>query len=271
MVKDKTIAIFWLLVLTFFWGLTFPVQKNILTENVSPFVYNAVRFWIATVLSFIFFRIGDFKYGAILGIVLSIAYATQTWGLTLTTSTKSGFITSLYIVLIPIFSFLIEREKPKKIHLLGFFAALIGNYLLTDNLQGFNFGDFLTAICALMYAIHVVFVTDFSKKVEYTKLLTPQFLTVAIVNSFLGINGSWNIGLPAVGVALWTAVTATILALIIQLKYQKVVGSNTAGLIFVGEPLFAMILSMLILGDTLNTKQIWGIVIIILSLLSANF
>jgi drug/metabolite transporter (DMT)-like permease len=268
--KDKVIATFWLLVLTFLWGLTFPIQKVVMEEEISPFFYNAVRFWIATFLSALMFRESDWKRGSILGIVMAIAYATQTWGLTITTSTKSGFITSLYIVIVPFFSYILEREKVKLLQAIGFLGALIGMYLLSGGIDGYNFGDFLTTICGVMYALHVVLITRFSKKTSEYSLLTPQFFTVAIINTFLNLfypKSPWIFSYSALFVATFTAITATIAAIIIQAKYQKVVGSNVSALIFVGEPLFALILSILILTERLNLIQSIGMTFMLVSII----
>lgn len=269
--REKITASFWLLILTFLWGLTFPVQKVILTETVSPFLYNAIRFWIATFLSALLFKKSDWKRGVILGIVMATAYATQTWGLTITSSTKSGFITSLYIVIIPFFSFLIEKERIKTLQIIGFAGALVGMYLLSSGgLTGFNFGDFLTTICGVMYALHVVLITHYSKETDELSLLTPQFFTVALLNTVFNIfykPSNWAFSLPALGVATFTAITATILAIIIQAKYQKVVGSNISALIFAGEPLFAMLLSMLILHERITSIQGIGILLMMFSII----
>ncbi|WP_448374332.1 DMT family transporter [Fervidobacterium sp.] len=268
--KDKAIAIFWLLVLTFLWGLTFPIQKLILVEEVSPFLYNAVRFWIATFLSALIFKKSDWKRGIILGIVMALAYATQTWGLTITTSTKSGFITSLYIVIVPFFSYVIELERIKTLQVVGFVGALIGMYLLSGGIHGYNFGDFLTTICGVMYALHVVLITKFSKQTDEYSLLTPQFFTVALLNTIFNLfysKQAWNFSYNALFVAAFTAVTATIVAIVIQAKYQKVVGSNVSALIFVGEPLFAMILSIIILNERVNLTQSIGMVLMLLSII----
>ncbi|MFN3692074.1 MAG: DMT family transporter [Fervidobacterium sp.] len=272
--RKKFIAIFWLLFLTFLWGLTFPIQKMILTENISPFLYNAIRFWIATFLSALVFRKSDWKRGIILGIVMASAYATQTWGLTITSSTKSGFITSLYIVIVPFFSFLIEKERVRILQIFGFVGALIGMYILSSGgLTGFNFGDLLTTICGIMYALHVVLITHYSKETNEYSLLTPQFFTVALLNTIFNVfykfsnTSKWAFSLLALGVATFTAVTATILAIIIQAKYQKVVGSNISALIFVGEPLFAMVLSIVMLGEHVTFVQSIGAVLMIISII----
>ncbi|MEJ5257039.1 MAG: DMT family transporter [Fervidobacterium sp.] len=272
--KKKFIATFWLLFLTFLWGLTFPIQKLILTEEVSPFLYNAIRFWIATFLSAIIFKNSDWKRGFILGIVMALAYATQTWGLTITTSTKSGFITSLYIVIVPFFAYVLEREKIKLLQAVGFVGALVGMYLLSGGISGYNFGDFLTTICGIMYALHVVLITKFSRQVSEYALLTPQFFTVALLNTIFNFfhagsnQSSWTFSLNALFVAGFTAVTATIAAIIIQAKYQKVVGNNVSALIFVGEPIFAMLLSMLILKESLTFTQIFGVILMIMSIIA---
>ncbi|WP_372588997.1 DMT family transporter [Fervidobacterium pennivorans subsp. shakshaketiis] len=270
--KDKFIAIFWLLVLTFLWGLTFPIQKLVLNEEISPFLYNAIRFWIATFLSALVFGKSDWIRGTVLGVVMAIAYATQTWGLTITTSTKSGFITSLYIVIVPFFSYIIELEKVRKLQVLGFLGALIGMYLLSGGISGYNFGDFLTTICGIMYALHVVLITKFSRQVNEYSLLTPQFFTVALLNTLFNVfyhgNGNkWSFSVTAIFVATFTAITATIVAIIIQAKYQKVVGSNVSALIFVGEPLFAMVLSVLILKEHLTNSQIIGGLLMVASII----
>lgn len=267
--NKKWIAVSNLLLVTVIWGLTFPIQKLILPE-ISPFVYNAIRFWIASFLSLIFFGKGN-KYGFILGIILGFAYATQTWGLSITSSSKSGFITAFYIVLIPIFSYFIEKEKPNIFQISGFFIAMLGEYFLSGGIHNFNFGDFLTFICAILYALHVVLVTHYSKKTEEKHLLTSQFLTVAIINSLLGITSSWNVSINVLCVAIFTAVFATIYALIAQTKYQKIVGSNTSALIFVGEPLFATIFSILILSEVLTKFQIIGVILTTFALILAVF
>ncbi|MBB6062025.1 drug/metabolite transporter (DMT)-like permease [Thermosipho japonicus] len=261
----KIVAIVNLLLVTLIWGLTFPIQKMVLVD-ISPFAYNAIRFWIATLLSFFVFGKGN-KYGLILGVVLGVSYAAQTWGLTLTTSSKSGFITAFYIVLIPIFSYFIEKEKPTKVQIFSFLIAMIGEYLLSGGINSINFGDVLTFFCAILYALHVVLVTEFSKKSPEKDLLTSQFLMVAVLNSLFGLNQSWKIDVKIFSVALFTAIFATIYALIAQAKYQKVVGSNTSALIFVGEPVFATIFSIILLSERLDMLQIFGVVLTMFALM----
>ncbi|MBT1248196.1 MULTISPECIES: DMT family transporter [unclassified Thermosipho (in: thermotogales)] len=261
----RVVAIINLLIVTLIWGLTFPIQKMIL-PNISPFAYNAIRFWIATLLSYFIFGRGN-KYGIILGVVLGISYATQTWGLSITTSSKSGFITAFYIMLIPVFSYYIEKKKPSKIQVFSFLIAIVGEYLLSGGINSINIGDILTFFCAIFYALHVVLVTHYSKKSNEKDLLTSQFFMVALLNTLFGIKGTWNFSLNVLSVALFTAVFATIYALIAQAKYQKIVGSNTAALIFVGEPIFTTLFSILLLSEKLSLMQVFGMILTLLALI----
>src|SRR6056297_2487748 len=122
-------AVLFLIFVTLMWGTTFPLQKFILV-GYSPFVFNAMRFWLAALFSLLFTRKHIYKEAVILGLVFGAAYLTQTWGITLTTASKSGFLTSLYIVIVPFFAFLIEKEKVNGLQKLAFPFAIIGSYLM---------------------------------------------------------------------------------------------------------------------------------------------
>ena len=246
-----------LLLVTAIWGSTFPVQKLVIGD-VSPLAYNSVRFAMASVVAFLLWGKGEWKRGSLLGIILALSYASQTAGLKLTTASKNGFFTSLYIVLVPFVSWIIERVKPRYNHIIGAVLAFFGSYLLSGGVEGFNLGDFLSTLCGIGFAFHVVLITKFSREVKETDLLTPQFLITAALNGLLALNASWYMPFGTIGAALYTALFATVLGIWMQVKYQKEVGSNTAAMIFTGEPVFAMLFSALILGETFTQNQIIG-------------
>ncbi|PLV60106.1 DMT family transporter [Thermotoga sp. KOL6] len=263
-------AILSLLFVTFIWGATFPLQKVAL-EGVSPTFYIALRFFIAAFLSLLFFGKGNFKYGIILGIVLGVAYTTQTWGLILTTSTKSGFITSLYIVFVPVFAYFLEKEIPTLFQIFSFLIGTSGLYLISGGIGNFNLGDLLTVFCAVSFALHLVLVTKFSRLVSEKDLLFPQFLAVSIFGLILNIFfKNWKITPAATGSALFTAVFATILAIYLQAKYQKKIGNNVSALVFLGEPVFSAVLSYFILGETMSRKQFFGSFLLLTSILFSS-
>ncbi|MCD6551649.1 DMT family transporter [Thermotoga sp.] len=263
-------ALFSLLFVTFIWGATFPLQKIALV-GVSPTFYIAIRFIIASALSYLLFGKGSFRYGVILGAVLGVAYTTQTWGLTLTTSTKSGFITSLYIVFVPIFAYFIEKEVPTLSQIVSFFVGSMGLYMISGRIDELNLGDLLTVFCAVGFALHVVLITRFSKRVDEKDLLFPQFLVVAIFNLILSLFfRNWRFNFFAFGSALFTAAFATMLAIYLQAKYQKVLGNNISALVFLGEPVFAAILSYLVLKETLSPRQLTGSFFLLASILLSS-
>ncbi|AEX86113.1 putative permease, DMT superfamily [Marinitoga piezophila KA3] len=262
-------AYFLLLFVTFIWGSTFPLIKMTVGEN-DVYIFLTLRFAIASLLSFLIWKKQNFKYGMIIGIFIALGYITQTIGLTLTTASKSGFITSLYIIMVPFFSYLVEKEKAHLNHIIALPFAITGSYLLSGGISGFNFGDFLTLLCAIFFALSMVYITKYSKIEKETSLLGYQFLFVAVLNGALSLTKPIHITLPMIGTALFTAVLATIFATLVQLKYQKVVSTNTTAFIFIGEPIFAMLSSFIILHERMTSTQIIGGIILIIALVIAS-
>ncbi|GAB6189094.1 DMT family transporter [Marinitoga arctica] len=262
-------AYFLLILVTFVWGSTFPLVKVTVGSD-DVYIFLTIRFAIASLLSFAIWKKQNFKYGVIIGLFIALGFITQTIGLTLTTASKSGFITSLYIILTPLFSYLVEKEKPHINHLIALPLAAIGSYYLSGGIHGINLGDILTFICAVAFALSMVYITKYSKIVEETSLLGYQFMIVAVLNGILAFTKPINITLPMVGTAIFTAVFASTIATLIQLKYQKVVSTNTTAFIFVGEPIFAMISAYIFLGEKMTTQQIIGALILLSALIIAS-
>jgi len=267
--RTHVLAVIHLVIITAIWGITFPLQKLVL-QSVSPFVYNAVRFWMASLIAHFVFGKGRLKYGVILGVVLALSYASQTWGLSITHATKSGFITSLYIVVIPVFAYFLENEKPSFMQTLSFFLAFVGLYLISGGVKGFNVGDLLTIGCAVGFALHVVLITKFSKSFEEKDLVFSQCLMVAILNTTFGLSDTWRLSGYTLIIALFAAFFATVYALWIQLKYQKKLGNNLTAMIYLCEPIFAALFSWLILGEHLSFVQFMGCSLMILAIFMSS-
>ncbi len=252
------------------------MQKAIL-EDLSPAFYNSLRFFIAimVLLLFPFFRKrlkadGLFK-GIILGLFLSGGYLFQTWGLRYTSASKSGFITALYVGLVAVLSPLIEKKMPRAIQVTALLISLLGLYLITNPGGGLNVGDLLTAFCALCFALHVVLITHFTFEStgDELSMLLPQLVVVAVINAaFIPIIPGEVFLTPAiVFTALFTAVFATIYAVTAQLKYQRFVGSVGASLVYVGEPAFAFLFAMLLLGEMVAIIEGLGLIVMGLGIL----
>lgn len=262
-------AIAYLLLVTLIWGTTFPLQKFFLVD-ISPFVFNAIRFWLAALFSLFFTKKHVFKEAFLLGLVFGTAYLTQTWGITLTTASKSGFLTSLYIVIVPLFAFLMEGEKVNGYQKIGFPFAVIGSYLMAGGISGLNAGDLLNIACGIFFALHVVMITKASRKIDEMSLLTWQFATAAMINTIAGIGGNWILPPSVFSVAIYLALFPTLLAVIIQLKYQRKVGNNITALIFVGEPIFSALFAVLFIGEKMTLMQTIGASMLIAAILFAS-
>ncbi|WP_456398954.1 DMT family transporter [Mesoaciditoga sp.] len=274
-IKSKSTLM--LSVLVTIWGATFPFEKMVLA-HLSPFTLNFYRFLLADLfILFLFFpKIkSDLKFvwkeGTLLGTFISVAYILQTWGLTYTTSSKSGFITALYIVLIPFFSLAIEKTRLNFSVFFSLGMATLGIYLseMNGNTFRLNTGDLMTIGCAIAFAIHVVLTTGITRKLEekYIALTFFQmgFITLANLPFYIvNFSGdSWH--LNDVTLILFISFFASFLALIMQMKYQKNVDTVPSAFIYAGEPISAAIFSYLLLKDHFSKVQIVGFSLIIIS------
>jgi drug/metabolite transporter (DMT)-like permease len=155
-----------LLFVAIVWGTTFVLVENAISF-LPPFLFNGVRFFLASTSLFIillFFYPNQLKSlnwkmiaaGVILGVWLFSGYLFQTVGLLYTTSSKAGFITGLSVVLVPLFSYFILKQKVSLQAILGISLATIGLYFLTfGDTNGFNIGDILVLFCAISFALQI--------------------------------------------------------------------------------------------------------------------
>lgn len=272
-----------LLLNTVIWGATFALIKGALDDS-SPMIFVALRFGLAALLFLPFTYNQLLKAnrqtliaGSILGFFFFSGFATQTAGLNLTTATKSGFITGTFVVIIPILQLIIEKRKPRWFNLVSIFLVLIGLILLSskgDHLfdlineigSDFNLGDFLTLLCAVLFAFQVVYVDVFTKKHPYMPMVFMQlFITglggviFAIVFSVFDVE-TLKISLSSnlIFAILYTALFASILATVIQLKYQKVVSPTKAGIIYSFEPIMAALFAYFLLTEKISNFGLLG-------------
>ena len=265
----------YLLGIVVIWGSTFAIIKGIL-DQIMPFTFLAYRFfWAAFILGLIFWKrlknidkiiLGK---GFLIGIFLFLGFTFQTVGLKYTTATKAGFITGLSVILVPIISHFFIREKISKNSIIGVILAVIGLWFLNYNSSFiFNFGDFLVLLCAVSFAMHIISVGLYARKVDYVLLVMVQ-LTTAFVLSFLmalfferpGIHLYYPSG-------VWwsiilTGIFATALAFYMQNKFQRYSTATKTAIIFSGEPIFSAMFAYLLLGEKVGLiAWIGGLLII---------
>jgi drug/metabolite transporter (DMT)-like permease len=265
---SRTAAEMVLLGLTVIWGSTFALTKLIL-ENASPFVYISIRFSIASAIFFLLFhkqiknmRGGALFRGSVLGILLFFGFVLQTVGLKYTTASKSAFITGLTVIFVPLLQLVIQKRGTKKGNIIGILLVAAGLYFMTSpSGSGFNTGDSLTLLCAVLFGIYIVYLDEFSKVESPAYLTFLQLLVTAVLalcaipfleTPFLSINHSflWNIG--------YLAVLPTIVALYLMAKYQKFSTPARSAIIYSMEPPMAAIFAFFFIGERLGSLEIMG-------------
>lgn len=281
-----------LLLNTLIWGGTFALIKNALSD-ISPLLFLGIRFFIAAILLYPFIHYtlkkmdkNTFIAGSVLGIFYFFGFATQTVGLNFTTATKSGFITGTFVVIIPILQTIIERKKPRWYNIVSIVFVMIGLVFLSsrgDNLfqfinelgSDFIIGDFLTLLCAILFAFQVVYVDVFTKKYDYMPMVFIQLVITglggfigSVILSSVGLEIiKFNLNTNVVFAIVYTSVFASIIATILQLKFQKVVTPTKAGIIYSFEPIMAAVLAFFILGEKISKFGLLGGVFILIGLL----
>ena len=265
----------YLLGIVVIWGSTFAIIKGIL-DQIMPFTFLAYRFfWAAFILGLIFWkRLKNInkmilKKGSLIGIFLFLGYTFQTVGLKYTTATKAGFITGLSVVLVPIISHFFIREKISKNSIIGVILAVIGLWFLNYNSSFiFNFGDFLVLLCAVSFAMHIISVGLYVRKVDYVLLVMVQLTTVFVLSFLMALffeRPGIHLYYPS---GVWwsiilTGIFATALAFYMQNKFQRYSTATKTAIIFSGEPIFGAIFAYLLLGEKVGLiAWIGGLLII---------
>ena len=265
---------------TVVWGATFVLVKAAL-DDVSPLLFLALRFSLATIALLAIFRVTHPKWhggaahpwraifaGALTGSFLFSGYLFQTLGLRLTSAPKSAFITGLASVMVPLMAALVYRSRPQVSEVAGVVVATVGMGLMT--LQGavgsIGKGDLLTFFCAIGFAAHIVTLGHFSEHVSFELLSVGQ----------VGAAALWSLSLfwwtepprlewhPVLVYAiLITGLLATALAFTLQAWAQQYTTSTRTALVYMLEPVFAWMTSFFLMGEGLAPRAALGAALIL--------
>ena len=278
-----------LLVLTaLIWGCAF-VAQSVGMDYVGPFTFNMARFLIGAIvlLPVIWFMDRQRKTGAekgagqktliiggiCCGIALAVASTLQQWGILFTTVGKAGFITAMYIVIVPLLGvFIGKKVRPLIIGCVA--IAVVGFYFLcmTESLR-LGLGDFLVLLCAIAFSIHILVIDHFSPKVDGVKMSAIQFLTAAIISAvptllweqpvFTEILQAWQ---PV----LYAGVMSCGVAYTLQIIAQKNADPTVASLLLSLESVFSVLAGWVLLGQGLSLKEMFGCVLIFCAIILAQ-
>ena len=265
-----------LLLCAFFWGTAFASQSNAM-NHVEPYTFVFLRSIITCLVlcagtSFLNRLSGETEapaascrrhmaVGVLCGCFLVLATILQQIGIVYTTTAKSGFITALYIIIVPILGMFL-RKMPAPTIWLGVILSIAGLYFLcmTDSLD-LNPGDLLTLCSALAYAVHIILIDKLGSSLNSVRLSAIQFGTAAVIACAImfctetpsvdGILACWKD-------VLFVAVFSGALGYTFQIIGQKYTDPTLASLIMCLESVFAALGGWVLLGQTLSGREIFG-------------
>ena len=265
--KWKYIPEILLVLVTVFWGSTFILTKQT-TEDIPSFLYMAIRFGVAFIAMVPFLlKSGSFfkswknwRISLIAGTFYFISIATQTVGLQFTSASKGAFITSLGVIFVPLFMSMFHKRKVHYLLWIAVVIAITGVGLLSfSKVEPISWGDPLILICAIAYALYVIYLDNHVHEVEIIPFTAVQLFLISFLSLIISLVYEFGItkSIPTaatmfsmnnVFVILYLGVIATTITFIMQSYGQRFVSSTRASLIFAFEPFFATIFAIW-LGD----------------------
>lgn len=283
-----------LLLTALIWGTAFVAQSAGM-DHVQPFTYNGVRtvigglVLIPVIVLFDKLKPADQRLspeeqkvvnrnsligGVFCGVVLCIASSLQQFGVSMTTAGKAGFITALYIVIVPLMGVFIKKKIPKIIWLCVA-IAVSGFYLLCVK-EGFSvsLGDLLVLCCAFFFSIHIMVIDHFTAgKVDGVRMSCVQFLVagaIALVLMFLfeqpTLSSIWDARVSI----LYAGVMSSGVAYTLQILGQKDTDPTTATLLMSLESVFAALSGWVLLNESLSIKELFGCVLVFTAVILAQ-
>lgn len=281
-----------LLLVSIIWGSAFVAQR-VAAQQAGIFFFNGLRFLLGALILLPFNRRRcplrsqggqplpptrqRFSGIMLAGGLLFLGAAFQQWGLRFTTAGNAGFITGLYVVLIPIFLALGWRRWPRPFVWLAALLAAAGLYFLsTGGRLALNAGDALELVGAVMWAFHVILIGSLVREVPVVSLAIGQYVVCGALNLVAGVVFEAQ---PAVFTGLieaWWAVLYTGLLSVglgytLQAAAQRVAAPADAAIILSSEAVFAAAFGWLLLGEALTPLQILGCTLMLVSMLLAQF
>jgi len=275
-----------LFIISIIWGSAFVAQR-VAGQMGSVYLFNGFRYLLAaSVVLPVALRSrrianppheisrNQYKWMAIAGFFLFMGSALQQAGMVYTTAGNAGFITSLYVVLIPVVLFLFWGEKPHWLLVVAFVLAGVGAFLLsTGGRFEVRAGDVLELVGALFWALHVIVLGKFASKFEAMSFSVGQLLVCGILNLGIGVifepmmQFSWNMFFAIA----YTAFFSLGLCYTLQVWAQRHTPPADAALLLSLESVFAVLSGWLLLDENLVAIQIFGCALIFVAVLLSQF
>lgn len=260
-------------------------------DYIGPFGFNGVRFWVGAIaiLPLVWWtrRTSTEVFQprpawlslpvacTILGFILFMGSALQQWGLLFTTAGKAGFITSLYIVVVPLLGLFLKHPL-RLSHILGCTIATIGVYLLAFHGGGeaINIGDIAVLVGVLFWSLHILCISRFVPYFSGVELAVGQFFMCGVFNFIalvpfgetLTLSGIMATAIPI----LYCGIFSSGLGYTLQIIGQKKVPPTEASLLCSLEMIFSVLAGILVLGETMTLREIIGCVLMTIGIFAAQ-
>jgi transporter len=279
-----------LILASIIWGCAF-VAQNVGMNYIGPWTFSTIRFLIAGFSLLAIIPILDKKrthvirpktkeekkkllLGSVLcGLALSIGSIVQQIAMLTVPVAKAGFLTTLYVLFVPIITLLFGKKIPLKVWI-GIAMALFGLYLLSmaGNLA-IGIGEIFLILAAFLFAIHIIIIGHFSTRVDPVRLSCGQLL----IGGFATVIPMIVIEKPTIGTILaayipllYTGIFSSCVAYTLQIFAQKEANPTIAGMLLSLESVFAALAGYLILNQVLNTRELIGCVLIFIAIVIAQ-
>lgn len=288
-----------LFITAFIWGTAF-VAQSVGTEFVGPFTFNMSRSVLAGVFLIPVIAVIDagkkkksagagcaevtvsdrkaerrtlWTGGICCGLCLCAASNLQQIGIKYTTVGKAGFITAMYIILVPVFSVFLNKKAGLKLWI-SVVTAVAGLYFLCMT-DGFSIqkGDFLVMLCAVTFSFHILVIDYFSSKTDGVKMSCIQFWVVAVVSGILMMifeKPDWNMLLEAWLPVCYAGIMSSGVAYTLQIVGQRDLNPTVASLIMSLESVIAAIAGWALLDQNMGGREIFGCVLMFIAIILAQ-
>ena len=268
----------WLLLGAVIWGAAFTAQRAGM-DHVPPFTFSGTRMllaWLVMIPASLWMKkktgaaaetraqkAEQRKGGIICGFLLFVATSLQQIGLVDTSAGKGGFLTALYVVLVPVAGWLLLRKQPGKVIWAGVALAVIALYLLCIPAAGYRVekGDLLLLGCAVCFTAQILCVDRFAPRVGGVTLARDEFLVTGILSMIVSLCTE-TITLEGITEALipilYTGIFSCGVGYTLQVLGQQRVNPTVASLIMCMEAVFAVLTGALILGEVMTGRELAG-------------
>ena len=260
---------------TIIWGSSFVIVKDV-TNSMPPAWILVVRFTAAAIIMAVaflkyrelYFERSHVGFGLLFGLAMFLAYYTQTIGITDTTPGKNAFLTGTYCVIVPFLAWVLVRRRPNRYNIVAAILCIVGiGFISLDGSLTMRFGDAMTLVCAVFYALHIILVSQFAQGRNIYVLTMWQFVGVAICSLFVGGLFEPMPDWAAVPMDCWIslaylAVACTTVALLFQNIGQAHLPPASAALLLSLEAVFGVAFSVALGAETLTLRIVFGFALV---------